>query len=166
MDELGDVYRLERAAFTAEAFAPEEVAVMRRHVRLADEFRRSRYFTEQERSLHVTMDEASSQQMTLPDAGATRDMVVLLRELYSDRERASFASVAALLRAHADPESSSSGAHTCPPGVVCKLGRLWSRAEDGGRNRPTCSTSEHESAVSQPWTAMGRKEILIPAESV
>jgi hypothetical protein len=102
-----DKYRLKRAAFTAEPFAPAEVDAMRRHVRLADELRRSRYFAEQERRLHVTMDEGvmTSREMTLPDAGATRDMVAVLRQLYGDSERASFASMAALLRAHADPDS-------------------------------------------------------------
>lgn len=80
---------------------------MQRHVRLVHDLQRCRYFTEEERSLDVTMDRGvtKSWDMTLPDAGATRDMLGLLRQLFGDGERASFASMVAILRPHADADS-------------------------------------------------------------
>ena len=47
----------------------------------------------------------TSWEMTLPDAGATRDMLGLLRQLFGDKERASFASMVAILQSHADSAS-------------------------------------------------------------
>lgn len=100
-------YEVERPAFREEMFAPEEIAAMERYVWLADELGRCRYFTEEERSMHVTMDQGvtTSFEMNLPDAGATRDMLGLLRQLFGDKERASFASMTALLRSYADAQS-------------------------------------------------------------
>jgi len=83
----------------------DELAAMRRHVKLTDELRRCRYFTEEERSCRVTMDKGvtTSWEQTLPEAGATRDMLGLLRQVFGNKERASFASMADLLRRLADP---------------------------------------------------------------
>ena len=47
----------------------------------------------------------TSCEQTLPDAGATRDMLGLLRQLFGDGERSSFASMARLLGDHADLSS-------------------------------------------------------------
>jgi len=106
-DPMSDVYRVEKAAFRSDPFSPEELAAMQRHVRLANDLGRCRYFTEEVRSLDVTLDKGvtTSWEMTLPDAGATRDMVGLLRQLFGDKERGSFASMIAMLRIHADTES-------------------------------------------------------------
>lgn len=101
------VFCVEQAAFRPDPFSPQEIAAMRRHVRLANDLGRCRYFTEEVRSLDVSMDKGvtTSWEMTLPEAGATRDMVGLLRQLFGDRERASFASMIAMLRSHADTKS-------------------------------------------------------------
>jgi hypothetical protein len=100
-------YGVTERALTGEPFSSEEIGSMARHVRLVDELSRCRYFTTEERSLHVTMDEGvtTNFEMTLPDAGATRDMLALLRQLFGDKERASVASMMALLRSHANKES-------------------------------------------------------------
>jgi hypothetical protein len=77
---------------------------MRRYVNLADDLRRCRYFTEQERSVKVTFD---GWDVKLPDAGATRDMLGLLRQLFGDGERASFTAITGLLKRHADGSSAA-----------------------------------------------------------
>jgi hypothetical protein len=99
-------FHVEPEAFST-GFADDEVAAMDRHVYLADELGRCSYFTEQERSMHFTMDEGTttSFEMKLPGAGATRDMLGLLRQLFGT-ERASFASMLALLRSHVDAATS------------------------------------------------------------
>jgi len=76
-------FHVEPEAFST-GFADDEVAAMDRHVYLADELGRCSYFTEQERSMHFTMDEGTttSFEMKLPGAGATRDMLGLLRQLF------------------------------------------------------------------------------------
>ncbi len=81
---------------------------MRRYVHLSERVRRCRYFTEEERSMHVEMEAGVTTKCAqkLPDAGATRDMLGLLRQLFGDKERASFSSVVGILRLHADPASS------------------------------------------------------------
>lgn len=78
---------------------------MKRHVRLTEELRRCRYFTAEELSMQVKADKGvvTSWEQTLPDRGATRDMVGVLRQLFGDRERGGFASMLALLRRHAAP---------------------------------------------------------------
>ncbi len=102
-----NVSRLDRSAFRDDSFSPDETAAMRRHVKLVEELRQCRYFTEQERSLNVTMDAGvtMSSEMTLPDAGATRDMLGVLRQIFGDKERASLASITAILRFRTDPNS-------------------------------------------------------------
>lgn len=57
--------------------------------------------------MHLTMDQGvtTSFEMNLPDAGATRDMLGLLRQLFGDNERSSFASMVAILRAQADAQT-------------------------------------------------------------
>jgi hypothetical protein len=104
---LPATYRLRVAAFSGTALSPDELSAMRRHVRLADDLRRCRYFAEEERSMSVTMDKGQikSSEQALPDAGSTRDMLGLLRQLFGDKDRSSFASMARLLRDHADPAS-------------------------------------------------------------
>jgi len=89
---------------SAEPFSSDELDAMRRHVWLAGELLRCRYFTQKERSMRVTMDEGvtTSFEQRLPDAGATRDMLGLLRQLFGDGERSSFASMVRLLRWQAD----------------------------------------------------------------
>jgi len=90
------------------AVTEDERAAMRRHLKLADELRRCRYFTEEERSWGITMDEGVTTSWTqrLPDAGATRDMLGILRQLFGDTERSSFASMAHLLRRLVDSGTS------------------------------------------------------------
>lgn len=100
-------YEVEPSAFRDEAFSDKPLAAMDRHVALAGELSRCRYFTEEERSMHLTMDQGvtTSFEMNLPDAGATRDMLGLLRQLFGDNERSSFASMVAILRAQADAQT-------------------------------------------------------------
>src|SRR4051794_26066142 len=77
---------------------------MERYLWLTDLLGRCRYFVEEDRSMSITMDQGVTTgfEMTLPDAGATRDLLGLLRQLFGDKERASFASMIALLRSRAD----------------------------------------------------------------
>jgi hypothetical protein len=100
-------FRVEQAALVAGGFTRDEIAAMRWHVRLADELRACRYFTQEERSLSVTMDAGvtKSWEMNLPEPGATRDMLSLLRQLFSRKERSSFDSMVGLLQRHADGAS-------------------------------------------------------------
>src|SRR5581483_2100934 len=86
---------------------PEERSAMLRYLKLTDELRSCRYFTEEERSWSVTLDQGTttSWEQTLPSAGATRDMLALLRQLFGDGERASFTSMVALVRRYADTET-------------------------------------------------------------
>jgi hypothetical protein len=95
------------AAFGGELFTDEEIDAMRRHVRLAGELRGCRYFTEQERTMSATIDAGGTTNfdMSLPDAGATRDMLGVLRQLFGDGERGSFTKIVTMLREHADPTS-------------------------------------------------------------
>jgi hypothetical protein len=97
-------FEVSPAALQSGIVTDEEITAMRRHVKLTEELRRCRYFTEEERTMSVTMDEGitTSWEQTLPDAGATRDMITILRQLFSDKERASFASMLNLLRHLAD----------------------------------------------------------------
>jgi hypothetical protein len=101
------VYRVERSAFTSEPFTRAELAAMRRHIQLVESLRRARYFAEEERSLRVTMGNGvmTSHEMTVPDAGATRDMLAVLRQIFSDRERGSFASMLSILRTHSNRDT-------------------------------------------------------------
>lgn len=91
-------YTVEPAALN-HAFSDDEGAALQRYLKLADELRRCRYFTQEERSLTISMADGitTSHEVVLPDAGATRDMLGVLRQLFGDRERASFASMAALV---------------------------------------------------------------------
>jgi hypothetical protein len=93
-------FALSSNALTAGAVTDEDLAAMQRHVKLANQLSQCRYFTEEERTMSVTMDAGvtTSWDQTLPDAGATRDMIAILRQLFTDRERSSFASMAKLLR--------------------------------------------------------------------
>jgi hypothetical protein len=86
---------------------PEERSAMLRYLKLTDELRSCRYFTEEERSWSVTLDQGTttSWEQNLPSAGATRDMLALLRQLFGDGERASFTSMVALVRRYADTET-------------------------------------------------------------
>ena len=90
-----------------DAFSSEEISNIERYIRLTEELRRCRYFTEEERTMNVTMDRGvtTSWEQTMPDHGSTRDMLSLLRQLFGNKERASFASVMAILRRHADASS-------------------------------------------------------------
>lgn len=83
---------------------------MTRYVHLANELRQCRYFTEEERTMHVTMagGVTTGWQQMMPDRGSTRDMLGILRQLFGDKERGSFSNVMATLRRHAD-ETSESG---------------------------------------------------------
>lgn len=85
----------------------DERSAMRRYLKLTDELRTCRYFVEDERSMSVTLDHGvtTSWEQTLPSAGATRDMLGVLRQLFGDGERASFASVVKVVRRLADPET-------------------------------------------------------------
>src|SRR5581483_5217639 len=85
----------------------EELSAMRRYLKLTEELRSCRYFVEEERSMSVTMDggTTTSWEQTLPSAGATRDMLGVLRQLFGDGERASFASMVQLVRRVADPQT-------------------------------------------------------------
>jgi hypothetical protein len=100
-------FRVEQAALVAGGFTGEEIAAMRRHVKLAEELRGCRYFTQEERSLSGTVEAAvtTSWKMNLPERGATRDMLTLLRQLFSRKERSSFDSMVGLLQRHADTAS-------------------------------------------------------------
>jgi hypothetical protein len=104
---LPSSFHVEEGAL-AGAFTDDEISAMKRYLYLVDELRRCAYFMEQERSMHVTMDEGvtTSFEMTLPGDGPTRDMLGLLRQLFGEKERASFASMVSLLRSHADPGTS------------------------------------------------------------
>jgi hypothetical protein len=101
------VFELDQTAFREDPFSADEVANLERHLRLAEELRSCRYFTEEERTLNVTMDRGvtTSWEQTLPDRGSTREMLAVMRQLFSDKERASFASAGAILRRHANPTS-------------------------------------------------------------
>ena len=83
---------------------------MERYLHLTDELGRCRYFTEEEASMDFTMDQGVTTrfEMTLPDADATRGMLGLLRQLFGDKERASFASMIELLRSRTN-EGSAEG---------------------------------------------------------
>ena len=85
----------------------DERSAMLRYLKLTDELRTCRYFVEEERSWNVTMDggATTSWEQTLPSAGATRDMLGVLRQLFGDGERASFASMVKLVRRFADPQA-------------------------------------------------------------
>jgi hypothetical protein len=85
----------------------DERSAMRRYLKLTDELRSSRYFVEEERSMSVKMDRGvtTSWEQKLPSAGATRDMLGVLRQLCGDGERASFASMVALVRQFADAQT-------------------------------------------------------------
>jgi hypothetical protein len=101
---------VDRTAFGPEPFSAAELSAMRRHVELAGELARCRYFTEQERSMKVTMDKGvtTSWEQTLPDRGSTRDMLGVLRQLFEGpKGRASFLAMVELLRSHADPQSTA-----------------------------------------------------------
>jgi hypothetical protein len=100
-------FELERPSFSQEPFSPDEIGNMERYLHLAHELRRCRYFTEEERTLNVRMEKGMTTkwEQKMPDGGATRDMLGLLRQLFGDGERASFASVVAILRLHADSTS-------------------------------------------------------------
>jgi hypothetical protein len=78
----------------------EERSAMLRYLKLTNELRSCRYFVEEERSSSVTLDRGTttSWEQKLPSAGATRDMLAVLRQLFGDRERASFASTVAQVR--------------------------------------------------------------------
>jgi hypothetical protein len=101
------VFELERASFGHEPFSVDEMANMERYVYLTDELRRCRYFTEEERTMNVTMVKGvtTSFEQKMPDRGSTRDVLGVMRQLFGDGERASFASVVAILRRHADSTS-------------------------------------------------------------
>jgi len=98
---------------TAEALLADAVvtdaerSAMLRYLKLTDELRSCAYFVQEERSMTVTLDQGTttSWDQTLPSAGATRDMLALLRQLFGDNERASFASMAALVRRSANPHT-------------------------------------------------------------
>lgn len=94
-------------AALATPFTSDELDAMQRYLWLAEEIRRCRYFTEEERGMSFTMDQGvtTSFGLTLPDDGATRDMLALLRQLFGDGHRGSFASMIGLLRAHVDSTS-------------------------------------------------------------
>lgn len=91
-------------AFTTDPLTADDRGAVERYLRLTNDLGRCRYFTAEERSVSLRMTDGveASFEMTLPDAGATRDMLGLLRQLFGDKERASFASMLALLRAHAN----------------------------------------------------------------
>lgn len=102
-------YQTQAAALGEKGFSADEISAMRRYVDLTDDLGRCRYFTEEDRSLSVTMDSGVTKtwEMTLPESGAIRDMLGLLRQLFGDNERASFTSMTAILRRHADSASPS-----------------------------------------------------------
>ena len=89
------------------ASTEEDRSAMLRYLKLTDELRSCRYFVEEERSWSVTIDrgKTTSWEQRLPSAGATRDMLAVLRQLFGDSERASFASMVALMRRFADPHT-------------------------------------------------------------
>lgn len=95
-------YRPPATAFRDD-FSIAEVAALKRYVKLATDLARCRYFTEEERSEHVTFEAGKvvTWEQTLPEIGATRGMITLLRQLFGDGNRASFAKVALILREHA-----------------------------------------------------------------
>lgn len=100
-------YTVAKAALRGGVATDADLAAMRRYLKLAEELRSCRYFVDEERSMKVTMDKGvtTSWEQTLPSAGSTRDMLAVLRQLFGDGERASFAKVAALLRRLADPSA-------------------------------------------------------------
>lgn len=100
-------FELERASFGHDPFSVDEIANMERYIYLTDELRRCRYFTEEERTMNLTMDKGvtTSFEQKMPDSGSTRDMLGVMRQLFGDKERASFASMVAILRLHADSTS-------------------------------------------------------------
>jgi hypothetical protein len=89
------------------AATEDDRSAVLRYLKLTDELRSCRYFVEEERSWSVTMDRGvtTSWEQKLPSAGATRDMLAVLRQLFGDGERASFASMAALVRRFADGQT-------------------------------------------------------------
>lgn len=95
------------ALVTGAAATEDQRAAMLRYLKLTDELRSCRYFVEEERSMSVTLDlgKTTSWEQRLPSAGATRDMLGVLRQLFGDRERASFASMAALVRRFAEAQT-------------------------------------------------------------
>ena len=98
---------VEGALLQSAVLTVEERSAMLRYLKLTDELRSCRYFVEEERSWSVSLDRGSttSWEQKLPSAGATRDMLGLLRQLFGDRERASFASMVALVRRFADAQT-------------------------------------------------------------
>jgi hypothetical protein len=69
------VFEVTPAAFGS-SFTSDEVSNLRRYVHLSEQLRRCRYFTEEERSMHVEMDAGvtTKWEQTLPDAGAVSDV--------------------------------------------------------------------------------------------
>lgn len=99
-------YRVEPGALVA-PFTDDERSAIKRYVYLTKELARCKYFTEEERSFSVTMDRGvtTSWEQVLPDAGATRDMLGLLRQLFGDKERGSFAAVSSILVSHSNTQT-------------------------------------------------------------
>ncbi len=81
-------------------FTDDDLAAFGRYVQLAERLRRCRYFTDEEWRVSMQLDRgvATSFAIALPDEGATRDMLILLRPRFLRGERASYAGVSQILR--------------------------------------------------------------------
>ena len=108
------------------ALTPEERSAMQRYLKLTDDLRSCRYFTEEERTWDFTMEAGATTtwEQSLPSAEATRAMLALLRQLFGDGERASFTSVARLVRSIADPETEAGA-------FLLRQVEVFERAEQG-----------------------------------